>query len=46
MRGKGAYSENDGSDIVIESSSADGLLVGLGCTSFLRENESSTNPDS
>jgi hypothetical protein len=40
------YSENNGSDIVIKSSSANSLLVSLRSTRLLRQNESSTDPNS
>jgi hypothetical protein len=38
-------SEDDGPNIVVKSSSADGLLVRLGRASLLGENKSSTDPD-
>ena len=40
-----ATSEDNGADVVVEASSADGFLVGLGCTSLLCENETGSDPD-
>lgn len=40
-----ATSEDDGADVVVKASGADGLLVSLGCTSLLSENEASSDPD-
>jgi len=42
---KWATSEDDGSDVVIEASGADGFLVSFGGTGLLGEDESSPNPD-
>lgn len=40
-----ATSEDDGADIVIEASGLDGVLVGLGGTGLVSEDESGTDPD-
>lgn len=40
-----ATSEDDGAHVVVVTSSADGLLVSLGCTSLLSEDEAGSNPD-
>jgi hypothetical protein len=40
------YSEDDGSDIVVEACSANGFLVGLGSTGLGGQNETGADPDS
>lgn len=40
-----ATSEDDGADVVIEARGLDGVLVSLGSTSLLSEDEAGTNPD-
>lgn len=40
------YSEDDGTDVVLEASGADSLLVSLGSTSLISQNETGTDPDS
>lgn len=40
-----AYSEDDGSDVVVETGGANSLLVVLGGTGLISKDESSTNPD-
>ena len=40
-----ATGEDDGADVVVKAGSADGLLVSLGCTSLLSEDEAGSDPD-
>lgn len=45
MGEQNTYSEDDGSDVVVETGGADSLLVVLGGTGLISKDESSTNPD-
>ena len=40
------YSEDNGTDVVLEASSADSLLVSLGSTGLISQDETGTDPDS
>jgi hypothetical protein len=40
------YSEDNSTDVILEARGADSLLVSLGGTSFIRQNETSTDPNS
>jgi hypothetical protein len=45
-RGWCTYSEDDGADVVLKASGTDSLLVSLGSTGLISQDEAGTNPDS